>query len=55
MAKTEIVYVNQGERYYVFEFHGSWCEGDEEDCRVYYYDDEVMEYYYDWRVEEKRV
>ena len=55
MAKAEIMYVNQGGRYYVFEFHGNWCEGDWEGFRVHYYDDEAMEYYYDGGIEEKSV
>ena len=49
-----MVNVNQEESYYLFEIHDNWCEADCKDCRVYYYDEELMRFYYDEGIEEKR-
>ena len=53
MTKTEMVYCNQGETYYVFEIHDNWRAADCDKFRVYYYDDELMRYYYNEGIEEK--
>ena len=51
---AEVENVTQRESWYGFEIHENRCEEDGGAYRVYCYGDDLMEYYYDEGIEEKR-